>query len=97
MTDSQTMKLVFDHKMQFPSDLKDMINNQTAQLEAQNDRIEASSSQDNQGDTHYFLQLILLDKENGSINENLSSWTAENVTSTEITIKLQFQDLLSVS
>ena len=37
VTNSQTVKIVFDHEMQFPNYLMDVINNSTVRSEAQID------------------------------------------------------------
>ena len=81
MTDSQTIKLAFDHEMQFPNDLKDSINNSTARA----------------GEINTFLTILLLDGDTSEIDENLSSWAVEDVSSSEINIKLTFKKLINVS
>jgi len=61
VTGYQTVVINFDHSMPFPSDLIDIINNQTTQSESQSDQIGVTHEQQKQNDTVKFVTIHMVD------------------------------------
>ena len=97
------MSLTFDHSMQFPSDLIELINSQATQSESQTDQSDQSdqtgvdSEQKKHDDALNFLTIELLDGETKLVKQNLKSWVVKDLSSSQIDIEFTLEDLLSVS